>query len=47
MLTKIISKRTKQRTLSKLDDEDIEHIMENSFWRREQIIDLYSKFLVD
>ena len=43
MLNKLL---TKPRT-SKLDDEEIEYIMDNSFWRREQIIDLYSKFLVN
>lgn len=42
MLTKILTKRRKS---SKLDDEEIENIMENSFWNRSQIIDLYSKFV--
>lgn len=30
-----------------LDEGEIETIMENSFWDRQQIIKLYSKFMVN
>ena len=46
LINKIMTTKKIRRKNSKLDDNEIEYIIENSFWNREQIIDFYFKFKV-